>query len=143
MKYKSPYCDTYDKPKDVFFLPYILVPCAILALLVNEYFSATEILWTFSIYLETVAIIPQLIVVHHYAKSSGGFVETLTSHYVFALGGYRALYLLNWIYRFATEDGYRDWIVWISGAVQTGIYMDFFYYYLKAAQAGTIMSLPI
>jgi len=143
MKFKAPYCDTYDKSKDVFFLPYIIVPCAILALLVNEYFSVTEILWTFSIYLEAIAIIPQLIVVHQYAKQSGGFVETLTSHYVFALGGYRALYLLNWIYRFCTEVGYRDWIVWISGVVQTAMYADFFYFYIKAAKAGTVMSLPI
>ena len=102
-----------------------------------------QILWTFSIYLETVAIIPQLIVVHHYAKESGGFVENLTSHYVFALGGYRALYLCNWIYRFATEPFYRDWIVWVSGVLQTAIYCDFFYYYFIAQATGKTMSLPI
>jgi ER lumen protein retaining receptor len=43
MKFLSPYCETYDKKYDVFFLPYIIVPCAILALLVNEYFSFTEV----------------------------------------------------------------------------------------------------
>ena len=31
-------------------------------------------------------------------------MENLTSHYVFALGAYRGLYLLNWIYRYMTED---------------------------------------
>jgi ER lumen protein retaining receptor len=82
-------------------------------------------------------------VVHHYAKESGGFVENLTSHYVFALGGYRALYLCNWIYRFATEPFYRDWIVWVSGVLQTAIYCDFFYYYFIAQATGKTMSLPI
>lgn len=143
MKYKSPFCDTYDAKTDYFFLPYIIVPCAILALLVNEYFSLMEVCWTFSIYLEAVAILPQILVVHAYAQQENGFVENLTSHYVFALGAYRAFYLINWIYRFFTEVGYRDWIVWVSGAIQTAIYCDFFYYYIVAQSAGTSMSLPI
>ena len=32
-------------------------------------------------------------------------VDTLTGNYVFLLGGYRALYLLNWIYRFLQNPG--------------------------------------
>merc|ERR1711957_393492 len=55
-----------------------------------------------------------------------GEVENLTSHYVFALGAYRGLYLLNWIYRYMTEDDYVQRIVWIAGVVQTGLYCDFF-----------------
>jgi len=143
MKFVSPYKESYDSKKDNFFLPFIIVPCIILALLINEYFSFTEICWTFSIYLEAVAILPQLIVVHQHAKESGGFVEGLTSHYVFALGGYRVLYLVNWIYRGMTEEGYRDWIVWVCGAIQSIIYCDFFYYYAIAQATGTSMSLPI
>ena len=53
-----------------------------------------EILWTFSIYLESVAILPQLFMV-----SKTGEAESITSHYLFALGSYRGLYILNWIYR--------------------------------------------
>lgn len=143
MKFKSPFCDTYDGKADYFFLPIIIVPCLILALLVNEYFSVMEVMWTFSIYLEALAIIPQVLVVHTYAKQDNGFVENLTSHYVFALGAYRAFYLANWVYRFFTEVYYRDWIVWVSGLVQTLIYCDFFYYYVKAQSSGTRMSLPI
>lgn len=51
-----------------------------------------QILWTFSIYLESVAILPQLFLV-----SKTGEAESITSHYLFALGSYRALYLLNWV----------------------------------------------
>ena len=102
-----------------------------------------QILWTFSIYLEAVAIIPQLVMVHSVARQQGGFVEALTADYVFTLGGYRAMYLINWIYRVFTEAHYRNWIVWIAGLVQTGIYCDFFYYYAKARMSGQKMSLPI
>lgn len=143
MRAKRPYCETYDKKSDSYFVGYLIAPCLILAVFVNEYFSFTEIAWAFSVYLETVAIIPQLIVVHNYAKESGGFVENLTSHYVFLLGGYRTMYVVNWLYRVFTETGYRDWIVWISGIIQTLIYIDFFYYYLKAQTSGKSMSLPI
>lgn len=51
-----------------------------------------QVLWTFSIYLEAVAILPQLFLV-----SKTGEAESITSHYLFALGSYRALYLLNWV----------------------------------------------
>lgn len=143
MKYKSPFCDTYDGKTDSFFLPYILVPCLVLALLINEEMSFMEVMWTFSIYLEALAIVPQVLVVHTYARQDNGFVENLTSHYVFALGAYRAFYLMNWVYRFFTEVYYRDWIAWISGMVQTLIYCDFFYYYIIAYTTGQKVSLPI
>ena len=63
-------------------------------------------------------------------------VENITSYYVAALGAYRALYILNWIYRFTHEAHYSAWIAWISGAVQTIFYVDFFYYFLKAKAQG-------
>ena len=81
--------------------------------------------------------------VHSVARQQGGFVEALTADYVFTLGGYRVLYLINWIYRVIMEDHYRNWIVWVAGIVQTGIYCDFFYYYAKARMSGQKMSLPI
>jgi len=81
-------------------------------------------LWTYSIYLEAVAIMPQLFMV-----SRTGEAETITSHYLFALGSYRALYILNWIYRYYTED-FLDLIVIIAGIVQTILYCDFFYLYI-------------
>ena len=60
--------------------------------------------------------------------SRTGEAETITTHYLFALGAYRALYLLNWLWRFAF-DGKVDLIALISGAVQTALYSDFFYIY--------------
>lgn len=143
MKFKHPINTTYDPKQDNFVIAFLIIPCFLLALVWNEYFIFSEVLWAFSIYLEAVAIIPQLIVVHRYAALQQGFVENLTSHYVVALGGYRAMYLVNWIYRIMTETGYRNWIVWVSGVVQTAIYCDFFYYYASAKMDNTEMKLPI
>lgn len=83
-----------------------------------------QVLWTFSIYLESVAILPQLFLV-----SKTGEAESITSHYLFALGSYRALYLLNWVYRYFSEAHY-DLIVIFAGVVQTILYCDFFYLYI-------------
>ena len=55
---------------------------------------------------------------------------------------YRGLYILNWIYRFSTERHYRQWIVWVSGVVQTLLYADFFYYYALCWKANKRLSLP-
>jgi hypothetical protein len=89
-----------------------------------------QILWTFSIYLESVAILPQLFMV-----SKTGEAETITSHYLFALGSYRALYLLNWIYRYYFE-GFFDLIAVVAGVVQTILYCDFFYLYITKGKHG-------
>ena len=83
-----------------------------------------QILWTFSIYLESVAIMPQL-----YMISKTGEAETITSHYLFALGLYRGLYIVNWLFRYYTE-GFYDLIAIVAGCVQTALYCDFFYLYI-------------
>ena len=55
---------------------------------------------------------------------------------------YRAFYLLNWVWRYMTQEGYSDWIVWVSGIVQTILYLDFFYYYIKCKLDGSKLALP-
>ena len=127
--------------------------------------------WAFSIYLEAVAILPQL-----FLLQKQGEVENLTSHYVAALGAYRALYLINWIFRYFTEEDYLQRIVWVAGVVQvrfflvacgldhlfdslslikwlclcvcvcvrfcqTGLYCDFFYHYYQSKRGG--MNRPV
>ncbi|VDK71199.1 unnamed protein product [Litomosoides sigmodontis] len=87
-------------------------------------FVLIEISWSFSIYLEAVAIMPQL-----FMLSRTGSAETITAHYLFALGTYRALYILNWVYRYYTEE-FFDPIATVAGVVQTVLYADFFYLYI-------------
>lgn len=80
-------------------------------------------LWAFSIWLEAVAILPQLFMLQR-----TGEAETITTHYLFALGAYRALYIPNWIYRYFAGE-YVEPIAVLAGIVQTVLYSDFFYIY--------------
>lgn len=127
---------TYDGNHDTFRIEFLLIPVAGLSVLVNHEFSALEILWTFSIYLESVAILPQLFMI-----SKTGEAETITTHYLFALGLYRALYLCNWIWRYYFE-GFFDLIAIVAGCVQTILYCDFFYLYITKVLQGKKLSLP-
>lgn len=127
---------TYDHNHDTFRLEFLLIPSAVLALLINHDFTVMEVLWTFSIYLESVAILPQLFMV-----SKTGEAESITSHYLFALGSYRALYIVNWVYRYWTE-GFYDIIATIAGIVQTVLYCDFFYLYITRVLRGRRLQLP-
>jgi len=127
---------TYDSNHDVFRVEFLLIPVTILALVLNHEFAFMEIMWTFSIYLEAVAILPQLFMV-----SKTGEAESITSHYLFALGSYRALYIFNWIWRYYTEE-YYDLIAIIAGIVQTVLYCDFFYLYFTKVLKGKKLQLP-
>jgi len=132
MKFKA----TYDANHDSFRVEFLVVPVAGLSVLVNHDLSVMEVLWTFSIYLESVAILPQLFLI-----SKTGEAESITSHYLFALGSYRALYILNWIYRYYFE-GFFDIIVVVAGCVQTVLYCDFFYLYVTKVLKGKSLKLP-
>ncbi|CAB3224121.1 unnamed protein product [Arctia plantaginis] len=127
---------TYDHNHDTFRIEFLLIPSLILAVLINHELTVMEVLWTFSIYLESVAILPQLFLV-----SKTGEAESITSHYLFALGSYRALYLLNWVYRYVVEDHY-ELIAIVSGVVQTVLYCDFFYLYITKVLKGKKLQLP-
>lgn len=61
--------------------------------------------------------------------SKTGEAETITTHYLFCLGLYRALYIFNWVWRFYFE-GFFDLIAIVAGVVQTILYCDFFYLYV-------------
>jgi len=128
---------TYDRDQDTFRHEFILLPCALLALLTTHDYAPLELLWTFSILLEALAILPQLALLQR-----TGNVDNLTGGYVALLGSYRALYIANWTYRYFTESKYRQALVWSAGGVQTALYLDFFYYYVKSWQSNTKLCLP-
>ena len=68
-----------------------------------------------------------------YMISKTGEAETITSHYLFALGSYRALYIANWLFRYYS-DGFYDLIAIVAGCVQTALYCDFFYLYITKGE---------
>jgi len=127
---------TYDSAHDTFPLSYIVAPPALLALIFNYEFTVIEVLWAFSEYLEAVAIFPQLFMVQR-----TGEAESITSHYLFALGMYRAFYLPNWAYRWYFES-HLDLVSVLPGLVQTALYADFFYLYITKVLSGRKLVLP-
>jgi ER lumen protein retaining receptor len=133
------YRPTNDPNVDTFRVQYLLAGAAILAVLFPDKYTIREIFWAFSIWLESVAILPQLFMLQR-----TGEAETITTHYLFALGIYRLLYIPNWVYRYMTESGYRnDWIAIIAGILQTVLYSDFFYVYYNKVLKGKKFKLPV
>jgi len=130
------FASTHNRDDDKFRMIFIIVPALGLAFLIHHDFSVLEVLWTFSIYLESVAIIPQLQMI-----ADTGEAEVITSHYLFFLGIYRFLYLGNWMYRYHTED-YFDKIVVVAGCIQTVLYLDFFYLYITKVLSGKRLTIP-
>lgn len=80
-------------------------------------------LWTFSIVLESVCVLPQLILLRQTTVPT-----VIDSFYLLTLGSYRAFYILNWIVR-AAQDHKVDVIAAIFGIVQTAFYVDFAWVY--------------
>mmetsp|Transcript_5786 Transcript_5786/g.18075 ORF Transcript_5786/g.18075 Transcript_5786/m.18075 type:complete len:159 (+) Transcript_5786:298-774(+) len=142
IRFKEPYKSKYDKSQDSFLhIKFAVLPCAVIATfccILKRELNPIDVLWTFSIFLEALAIVPQLFVLQRYRE-----VENLTGHYVFFLGAYRFLYVLNWVYRSYYEPFYRhNWLVYVSGATQTALYVDFFYYYVVSKYYGGKLTLP-
>ncbi|KAI3692929.1 hypothetical protein L6452_32754 [Arctium lappa] len=128
---------SYDRDLDTFKYQFLVLGSFLLALVLHEKFTFLEIFWAFSIYLEAVAILPQLVLLQR-----SGNVDNLTGQYVVFLGAYRALYILNWIYRYFTEARFSGWISCISGLLQTALYADFFYYYFISWKNNSKLQLP-
>ncbi|XP_025013253.1 ER lumen protein-retaining receptor B isoform X2 [Ricinus communis] len=137
MRYHKVVKQTYSKTEDTFRHYVLILASFVLALLVHRSLGVIEVLWAFSIYLEAVAILPQLLLLQRSRN-----IDNLTVNYVFLLGAYRALYVFNWVYRFFVEGVKVRWIPWISGLVQTALYADFFYYYIKSWRNHEQLKLP-
>ncbi len=88
--------------------------------------------------MEAIAIVPQLTMLHRQ-----GEVENLTGNYVFFLGIYRALYIVNWVYRSYFEPLYKhNYVVYGAGVLQTLLYIDFIYYFIQNKYRGGKLNLP-
>ena len=137
IRFKRPLCETYDRSIDNFpYEKFLLGPCAILAVLSTHEYTIAEILWTFSVWLEAVAILPQLVLLQQSRE-----VENLTSNFVAAMGAYRLFYILNWVYLYFGDQPVLLSAV-IGGVVQVGLYVDFFYYYARSKWYGQKLILP-
>ncbi|KAH3665963.1 hypothetical protein OGAPHI_004152 [Ogataea philodendri] len=130
------YSKNIQQYNDDFKIEYLIAPSFVLGLIFNHGFKFSEILWSFSLWLESVSILPQLFMLQKSGES-----QLLTTHYIFALGLYRALYIPNWIYRYFAE-GRFDKLAITTGIIQTLVYSDFFYVYYQKVIKNIGFSLP-
>jgi len=150
--FKSTYQSNLDKFGEMSVPPgagavYLAVPILLLAMLVHpnlnsDFFS--DVAWTYSMYLESVALVPQLFM---FQKQESGVVELLTAHFVAALGFGRILEFMFWIYSYhelATAQGSTmpGYLALFAQFIQLVLMLDFFWYYYLAVKNATPLVLP-
>ena len=119
---------TYYKRYDNFPMSVLLVAAGFfgfLATKITYYSYYEELCYNISLALESVAILPQLVMTQESEDC-----ESMTSKYIILLGFYRFFYLiyfciLKW------QNRYIDTFMIITALVQTGLYIDFFYVYYQ------------
>lgn len=137
MHFQAPYKNTYNRKTEDDFPHIYLIPFALLmTFLIHRRFTWWDMQWSFSLWLESVAVFPQITIL---AKNNG--VESFTAHYLAALGSYRFFYILLWIHRYITS-GTRSWTSILSGTLQVLLYADFLYLYLKNMKNKLMSDLP-
>jgi ER lumen protein retaining receptor len=126
----GPVLSTYEKDLDTFsHWTRCVLPCVLLAtvqLLNNLHMHADPVdpiewMFYFSISLEAVAMLPQLIVLRKYQE-----IECLTGCYIGFKSIYRGMYILYWMYRANTQRFYQhNYEVCFGGVLQTmvGVYI--------------------
>jgi len=142
---RGEYQYTYSKTEDTFRVEFIVIPCVLLSLVFHPSvtgYTVTDILWTFSTYLESLTLLPQLFVIQRLKEC-----DQITAHYMVCLGLSRALECFFWLTAFVIL-GYSflytsiGWYVISSELVHTLLLADFYYYYYTAWKTGSKMTLP-
>ena len=157
---KFRFAATYDEDKDAFgnlHLPgqfgvaYIVAPCFLMACVLHPNLNKdfiSDFSWTFSMYLESVSIAPQLFM---FTKQSETPIQVLVAHCVAALGFARVVEMAFWMFSFhelTTHSGSTmvGYFVLMVQFVHVALMGDFFYYYMQSIgtmSQGIPMQLPL
>ena len=143
IKFKKPYSLGYDPNLDrfnhyMFIYPLIIIVTVMFHITDRTPYLWYEYMWSFSIWLEAVAIVPQLYI--GYKKRE---VEIITGSYMAILGSYKIFYIMSWIYQLVNNHT-LIWIKFIAGIIQILIYSQFLYFYFISAKiSANTMKLPV
>lgn len=132
---------------------YYAIPCVVLALFshttLNNLFL-TDFLWTLSMYMESVALIP---LVNEMKKSED--LDNFSSHFLAARTASQILSTIFWLRSFAELNivyhhsninlfpGIAGYLMLISQVVSCFFTGQYFFYYVKSAVLGTNSVLPL
>ncbi|KAK6820583.1 ER lumen protein retaining receptor [Apiospora arundinis] len=102
-----------------------LVLSPFVMLIFDEKYRFSGWLNDFSLVLESVCVLPQLLLLRQTTVPT-----VIDSGYILALGSYRALYIVNWIWRWLDKkDRSPRAVSVIFGIIQTALYVDFAWVY--------------
>jgi hypothetical protein len=136
---------TYQEDYDTFNVYRLVPPCIVLAMCVHGHLNGCpfyDTIWTASMNLDTIAMLPQLWML----AKIGGEVDGMTSHFVVALAFSRLCGFAFWFY------GYRELMrvsavaayqLLFAHGMQVFLSLDFVYYYRTARMKGKRMQLPV
>ena len=134
-----------------FGIVWLVVPTLLLAMLLHPSLNSnwvTDVAWTFALYLEAVAILPQLFL---FQSSREKEVEPYTANFVFCVAVSRALHFFFWIssyhelndkYAAHYAAKYPGYLVVLSQVVNLLIMGDYCVVYLSSARSGRPVLLP-
>lgn len=115
------YYESYESKHDKFRLELLILPSLVLALLANYGIEISDVFWAFSVYLEAMAIIPQL-----YFCSKAKKIDNSVYYYVLLLTLYKSFHIMNEMYNHFYMSTHFDRISLAAGVIQLMFYCDFF-----------------
>jgi len=135
------YGTTYQAQHDSLDIFKAIIPCAILAFFVKGDLNSSPFfdwVWTTSLLLDTIAMLPQLWMM----TKAGGKVDGMTSHYVVTLTISRAFAFAFWWHGYTelhiegSSFNKAGYTVLLAHLIQMMLCADFLYYYVKGMLAG-------
>nr|AET50555.1 hypothetical protein [Eimeria tenella] len=132
---------SYDAAADNFPVFFLFAAALLLALLfhpsLNAFFPA-DVAWTFALYLESVAVLPQLFLFQKQGK-----VEPFTSHFLAAQALSQAISFIFWVSSYSELNGPQNsirsyvglWVIVVE-FIQLVLMGDFIYHYIRCVSRG-------
>eukprot|EP00931_Biecheleriopsis_adriatica_P101625 TRINITY_DN76724_c0_g1_i1.p1 TRINITY_DN76724_c0_g1~~TRINITY_DN76724_c0_g1_i1.p1 ORF type:complete len:289 (+),score=46.77 TRINITY_DN76724_c0_g1_i1:86-868(+) len=113
--------NTYHAAVDSSNIVLTVLTAALAAFVTSHGDSFVSEMWSFSEFLEPFALVPQYIVCYRSSR-----VRPAVIVYVLLVGGYRALYICNWILKlYVWGSAYGDYTSWFGGGLECLIFADF------------------
>lgn len=138
---RSRYKDTYAGSADTFYHIALIVPALILAIFFHASLNAflpADIAWSFALYLEAVACLPQL-----FMFQKQGRVEAFTSHFLAAQALSKVMAFLFWLSTHGELNdsttslkNYVGYWVMAMQVLQLIVMGDFIYHYVRCLSRG-------
>lgn len=130
------YKDTIYKSASTIYLkwPILLLGCFLVSMIFHpgskgEYFLTFQMFVSFTMFVEAVALIPQLVHLRQNRDPEG-----LTSQYLYSLGGSRAVRFFFWMAMISNNDSF--WYLMLADLLHTVLLVGFFYQYNQAKKSG-------